>query len=162
MIGYSYLCQQRHRFGAQLDSMFDPDPACPTCGSLARRMPANPRLSGSADAGPSREQMPKSWQAVRGAHPDVVTGWRGVIEKREKLEEKYPELAGDRRPVLAHEGIFRNRPLRAGDDIESSVQTALADSATTEATAQASRPGSTSPNPTGRQNRRATPRRSET
>ncbi|WP_231446522.1 hypothetical protein [Brevibacterium zhoupengii] len=46
------------------------------------------------------------------------------MEKREKLEEKYPELGGDRRPILAHEGIFNGRPLRAGDDIGAAVKDA--------------------------------------
>jgi alcohol dehydrogenase class IV len=30
--------------------------------------------------------------------------------------EKYPELRGDQRPVLAHEGRYHAKPLRAGDD----------------------------------------------
>ena len=34
---------------------------------------------------------------------------------RQKLEEKYPELRGDQRPVLAHEGKYHDKPLRAGD-----------------------------------------------
>ena len=46
------------------------------------------------------------------------------MESREKLEEKYPELGGDRRPILAHEGIFNGRPLRAGDDIGTAVKDA--------------------------------------
>lgn len=125
MIRYTYLCAQRHRFSADLPSMFADDPVCPSCGEQGNRVPANPRLSGHASAGPSREHMPKSWKAIRGGHPDVVSGWRGVMEKREKLEEKYPELAGDRRPVLAHEGIFRDKPLRVGDDITASVGAAV-------------------------------------
>ena len=32
-----------------------------------------------------------------------------------KLEDKYPELRGDQRPVLAHEGQYHDHPLRAGD-----------------------------------------------
>jgi hypothetical protein len=36
-------------------------------------------------------------------------------DARRKLEEKYPELRGDQRPVLAHEGRYHARPLRAGD-----------------------------------------------
>ncbi|MCT1366971.1 hypothetical protein [Kocuria sp. HSID16901] len=82
-------------------------------------------MGNSADAGPSREQMPHSWESIGGGHPDAVAHWRRTIEKREKLEEKYPELAGDRRPVLAHEGIFAKRPLRAGDDIQKATQEAL-------------------------------------
>ena len=29
--------------------------------------------------------------------------------------ERHPELAGDRRPILAHEGPFASQPLRAGE-----------------------------------------------
>lgn len=125
MIVYDLLCPDRHRSTAALSSMFDDNPACPDCGQGTSRVPANPRMSGMASAGPSRDQMPRSWRGVQGGHPDVVAGWRKEITKREKLEERYPELAGDRRPVLAHEGIFRRAPLRAGDDIAQSVQQAM-------------------------------------
>ncbi|WP_354180976.1 hypothetical protein [Arthrobacter sp. UYP6] len=77
-----------------------------------------------ADSGPSRAQMPHSWEGIGRGHPDAVAHWRKKVERREKLEEKYPELAGDRRPILAHEGIFSGRPLRAGDDIGASVAAA--------------------------------------
>lgn len=68
--------------------------------------------------------MPHSWEGIDRGNPDAVAHWRQKIERREKLEEKYPELAGDRRPILAHEGIFSGRPLRAGDDIGASVAAA--------------------------------------
>jgi hypothetical protein len=106
--------------------MSSSDPECPACGAATRRVPSRVQIGGVADAGPSREQMPKSWQAVGGGHPEAVSHWRSQIEKREKLEEKHPELGGDRRPVLAHEGIFRDRPLRAGDDIPSAIRAARA------------------------------------
>jgi putative FmdB family regulatory protein len=124
MILYDFRCPGGHRFEAGLASMHSPDPNCPACGTSARRVPSRVQMGGIADAGPSREQMPKSWQAVGGGHRDAVSHWRSRIEKREKLEEKHPELGGDRRPVLAHEGIFRDRPLRAGDDIPSSIRAA--------------------------------------
>lgn len=68
--------------------------------------------------------MPKSWTGIAGGDPDAVAHWRQKMEKREQLEEKYPELGGDRRPILAHEGIFNGRPLRAGDDIGTAVKQA--------------------------------------
>lgn len=34
---------------------------------------------------------------------------------RQKLQDKYEELRGDQRPVLAHEGRYHTAPLRAGD-----------------------------------------------
>ncbi len=39
---------------------------------------------------------------------------------RQELEEKHPELAGDRRPIVAHEGRFHGAPLRAGDPVPGS------------------------------------------
>lgn len=125
MIVYDLRCESGHRFRAGLESMFDDNPDCPECGGVTQRIPANPRLGGRADPGPSRDQMPKSWKAISGGHPEAVAAWREKIVHRDRLEEKYPELAGDRRPVLAHEGIFRDAPLRAGDDVRTAVRTAV-------------------------------------
>lgn len=116
MIIYGYKCTEAHRFDAAVPTMDADNPDCPACGSETRRLPGAAGLSGTADPGPSREQMPHSWEAVRKGDPETVAHWRRHAQKREKLEEKYPELGGDRRPVLAHEGAFAGRPLRAGDD----------------------------------------------
>jgi hypothetical protein len=121
MIFYDVKCSGGHRFEAVLKSMFDDTPPCPECGAATGRVPAAIGLSGSADPGPSREQMPNTWHGIRRGDPETVRGWHGLISKREKLEEKYPELAGDRRPVLAHEGVFANAPLRAGDPLADKV-----------------------------------------
>ena len=43
----------------------------------------------------------------------MVLHWQHTLEQRQKIEEKYPELAGDNRPVLAHEGPYAAEPLRA-------------------------------------------------
>lgn len=125
MILYDFQCQNRHRFEAGLPSMFADNPPCPVCATPTHRVPPRIQQLGKSDTGPSFEEMPKSWQAISGGHPDAVAHWRKKIEKREKLAERHPELAGDRRPVLAHEGIFAGRPLRAGDDIGKSVESAL-------------------------------------
>lgn len=61
--------------------------------------------------------MPRSWNGLNQADPSTIEGWRKIAARRDKLEEKYPELAGDRRPVLAHEGIFSQKPLREGDPL---------------------------------------------
>lgn len=124
MILYDYRCEQGHGFEAGVTSMTSPDPDCPSCGTRTHRVPSQVRLGGVADTGPSREEMPHSWQGIAGGHPEAVSHWRKKIERRERLEDKHPELAGDRRPVLAHEGIFQGRPLRAGDDIGASVAAA--------------------------------------
>lgn len=70
--------------------------------------------------------MPRSWKAAGQGDAETIRHWHNLATKREKLEESYPELAGDRRPVLAHEGIFSGRPLRAGDDIPTAVAQAVA------------------------------------
>ncbi|GAA4282693.1 hypothetical protein GCM10022261_02240 [Brevibacterium daeguense] len=129
MILYDYKCAAGHRFEAGVASMTSPNPDCPACGAATSRALTSVQVGGTASAGPSREQMPRSWKSIGGGHPDAVRHWRSAIEKREKLEDRYPELGGDRRPVLAHEGIFRDRPLRAGDDIGASVKDALNSSA---------------------------------
>ena len=125
MILYDYRCEGDHRFEAAVASMSSPAPDCPDCGSSARRVLTTVRTSGFASAGHSREDMPKSWKGMGNGNRDAVEYWRRSMEKRERLEERHPELGGDRRPILAHEGIFRDRPLRAGDDIGSSVEAAV-------------------------------------
>lgn len=133
MILYDFRCTEGHRFEAGVASMHSADPECPACGAGTRRVPSRVQMGGVADAGPSREQMPNSWRGVGGGHPEAISHWRSKIEKREKLEEKHPELGGDRRPVLAHEGIFRGQPLRAGDDIPSAIRAARAQNAGSDA-----------------------------
>lgn len=114
MILYDLRCTQGHRFEAGLPSMFSDNPDC-ACGASTTRLPAAVRRLGEASAGRSREEMPTTWRGIAQGHPDVVRGWHREMTRREKLEERHPELAGDRRPVLAHEGAFSGRPLRAGD-----------------------------------------------
>jgi putative FmdB family regulatory protein len=63
----------------------------------ARAQQACPACGQVGDKIPSRVTLRRQWGA------------------REKLEEKYPELRGDQRPVLAHEGKYHDKPLRAGD-----------------------------------------------
>lgn len=121
MIIYDLRCADGHRFEAALASMFDDTPPCRECGAPTGKVPAAVGLSGSASAGPSREQMPNTWHGIRRGDPETVRGWHKAMTKREKLEEKYPELAGDRRPVLAHEGAFANAPLRVGDPLAARV-----------------------------------------
>lgn len=124
MIIYDFKCDEDHRFEAVVDSMTSPNPDCRACGGESRRVPSRVKLGNSASAGTSRDEMPRSWTGISGGHPEAVSHWRKKMESREKLEEKYPELGGDRRPILAHEGIFNGRPLRAGDDIGASVKDA--------------------------------------
>lgn len=129
MILYDFGCTEGHVFEAPLSSMFDANPECVACGHETHRRPSRLNIGGVADTGPSREQMPQSWSATRAGDPETVRHWQRLAEKREKLEDRHPELAGDRRPVLAHEGIFRGKPLRAGDDVGAAVADRLASGA---------------------------------
>lgn len=121
MILYDFSCVDGHRFEAMLPSSQSHPPECPTCGSPSRRCPAFGRMTGRGDPGPSRDEAPKSWRAVGNGDRETVRHWHSQMVKRERLEERYPELAGDRRPILAHEGRFAANPLRAGDPIPSDL-----------------------------------------
>lgn len=149
MILHDFKCEEAHRFEAGIASMHADNPDCPACGSPTTRLLTTVKVGGTASAGASREEMPKSWTGMGSGHPDAVSHWRKKMVHREKLEEKYPELGGDRRPVLAHEGIFRGRPLRAGDDIGASVKSASAAAAgqTTPAAAADGSPGAAAHQP---------------
>ena len=114
---FDYLCGCGRRFEALVSSVDGPAPTCRNCGAEPRRLVSAARLGGKADPGPGREAAPKSWQATGRGDPETLRYWHTQMTKREKLEQKYPELAGDRRPVLAHEGRFAANPLRAGDPL---------------------------------------------
>lgn len=121
MVLYDLRCASGHRQEVNLLSMFAPNPPCSQCGADTSRIPALAGISGRASAGPSREDMPNTWRGIDRGDSDTVRHWHRQLTKREKLEEKYPELAGDRRPVLAHEGRFAASPLRAGDPLVAEV-----------------------------------------
>ncbi|NDL59333.1 FmdB family zinc ribbon protein [Phytoactinopolyspora mesophila] len=112
---YDYTCECGNRFEMLVRSADGPSPDCPGCGGPTRRRPSAVRLGGTASAGRSRDDAPKSWLGTRQGDRETLRHWHRQLSQREKLEEKYPELAGDRRPVLAHEGRFAGAPLRAGD-----------------------------------------------
>ena len=61
--------------------------------------------------------MPQTWRGTYEGNPEYVGQLRRQWEARQKLEDKYEELRGDRRPVLAHEGRYHGAPLRAGDPV---------------------------------------------
>ncbi|HZK05954.1 MAG TPA: hypothetical protein VFC82_08920 [Actinomycetaceae bacterium] len=120
MILYDLACRGGHRFEAALSSMDAPNPDC-ECGEPTRRLISRLNIGGRAAVGPSREDMPTTWRGLDDGDAATVRHWHSAMSKREELEEKHPELAGDRRPVLAHEGVFANAPLRAGDDLVGDV-----------------------------------------
>ena len=92
-------------------------------GALIKRMiekklgkvPTAVGLSGRADPGLAKDSMPQTWRGVHEGDREYVTGMQRRWEQRQKLEERHPELAGDQRPILAHEGRYSAAPLRLGD-----------------------------------------------
>ena len=59
--------------------------------------------------------MPQTWRGVYDGSPEYVDRMCRTWEQRQKLEERHPEIAGDQRPILAHEGRYEKAPLRLGD-----------------------------------------------
>ena len=92
-----------------------PAPVCPACGAETRKLVAGFAVGGRADAGLSQSRMPQTWKGTYDGNPEYVTGLQRQWEQRRRLEERYPELAGDSRPIVAHEGHYSAVPLRAGD-----------------------------------------------
>jgi putative FmdB family regulatory protein len=112
---YEYACDCGYRFErlARIADADGPAPACPACGAGARRVPSAAALGGQARVPPGRESAPRSWEQANHGDRDTIRYWRRNLEQRAKLEEKYPELAGDNRAVLAHEGRYAAAPLTA-------------------------------------------------
>lgn len=95
---------------------FDADaPGCPSCAGDTRKIPAGFSLGGQASAGLAKEQMPQTWRGTWGGDREYVTGLRRQWDRRRSVEARHPELAGDQRPIIAHEGRYHDAPLRAGD-----------------------------------------------
>jgi putative FmdB family regulatory protein len=114
---YEYACECGHRFETLARTADSPAPPCPACGGVPRRRPASGvALLGRAGLPPGRDRAPKSWEQTNGGDRETILHWQHTLEQRQKIEEKYPELAGDTRPVLAHEGPYAAEPLRAGPD----------------------------------------------
>jgi putative FmdB family regulatory protein len=113
---YVYRCGCGERF-ERLVGIDAPAPGCPACGGTPQKIPAGPSLLGQAGAGPAKEQMPQTWRGTYDGNREYVTGLRRQWDRRQRLEAKHPELAGDQRPIIAHEGRFHGAPLRAGDPV---------------------------------------------
>ena len=120
---YDYRCPQGHdfeRMAPMSGPESQPGPVCPACGAAAAKVPSRVSLGGQASPGPGLEQMPQTWRGTYEGNPEYVGQLRRQWEGRQKLEDKYPELKGDQRPILAHEGKYHHHPLRApltrGDD----------------------------------------------
>jgi putative FmdB family regulatory protein len=111
---YVYRCDCGEVF-ERLLPMSAAAPPCPSCGGEVAKVPAGFSMGGRASPGLSREQRPQTWRGVYDGNREYVSQQRRSWERRQKLEARHPELAGDTRPVLAHEGRYSANPLRAGD-----------------------------------------------
>jgi putative FmdB family regulatory protein len=113
---YQLRCGQGHDFEV-IQSLRAPLPACPDCGGEVRKIPGRCALGGRAAASlpPAAAAMPQTWRGTYEGNREYVAQLRRTAEQRQVVEERHPELAGDRRPVLAHEGRYAAAPLRAGD-----------------------------------------------
>lgn len=113
---YVFRCGCGARF-EHLASMTDSHtPPCPVCGDGATsKAPAGFALGGQASPGLSKDEMPQTWRGVYNGNSEYIDSMRRTWDQRRRLEEKYPEVAGDQRPILAHEGKYHDVPLRAGD-----------------------------------------------
>jgi putative FmdB family regulatory protein len=113
---YDYHCPDGHLFERLVPISAGDSQCCPACGQVAAKLPSGVAITGLASPGLSREQMPQTWKGTGGADREYVGRLRRQWERRQKLEDTYPELKGDRRPILAHEGRYQDAPLRSGDD----------------------------------------------
>jgi putative FmdB family regulatory protein len=117
---YDYRCPQGHFFEQMAPIAARERQDCPVCGLASGKLPSRVSLGGQASPGVGMDQMPQTWRGTYEGNPEYVGQLRRQWEARQKLEDKYEELRGDRRPVLAHEGRYHGAPLRAGDPLPGS------------------------------------------
>ena len=117
---YDYRCPQGHFFEQMAPIAARDRQDCPVCGLASGKLPSRVSLGGQASPGAGMDQMPQTWRGTYEGNPEYVGQLRRQWEARQKLEDKYEELRGDRRPVLAHEGRYHGAPLRAGDPLPGS------------------------------------------
>jgi putative FmdB family regulatory protein len=115
---YQLRCECGYGFEV-IQSFRAPLPACPECGGQTAKVPSVFGFAGQAARSlpPPPEAMPQTWRGTYEGNREYVAELRRTAEQRKSLEERHPELAGDRRPILAHEGQFERSPLRAGDPV---------------------------------------------
>jgi putative FmdB family regulatory protein len=116
---YDYRCNRGHRFEAMAPIAAADVAACP-CGADAVKVPSRVSLGGVAHAGRPMELMPQTWRGTYEGDRDYLGHLRQEWTARQKLEDRYEELRGDRRPIVAHEGRYAGAPLRAGDPVPGS------------------------------------------
>jgi putative FmdB family regulatory protein len=113
---YDLRCADGHT-AEVIQSMSAPLPPCPACGAATSKVPARFGIGGRAGVPPPPERMPQTWKGTYAGDRDYVSSLRRTADRRQAFEERNPEMAGDRRPIVAHEGRFEGAPLRKGDRV---------------------------------------------
>ncbi len=111
---YDLRCAQGHAFEV-IQSFSAPLPPCPACGAATAKVPSRIGLRGAARLPPAHDRLPQTWRGTYHGDREYLRELRSSAQARTRLEHKHPELAGDRRPIVAHEGPYEGKPLRAGD-----------------------------------------------
>ena len=111
---YEYRCDCGGRVEV-LAAVGAPAPTCPACRGGTRKLVSRFAVGGRADPGLSQSQMPQTWNGTYGGNSEYIAHLQRQWERRQRLEDRYPELASDRRRIVAHEGPYSVVPLRAGD-----------------------------------------------
>ena len=113
---YDYRCADGHHYESAAPMSAQVAPPCP-CGAPGVKTPSRVALGGLADVGRPMELMPQTWRGTHDGNREYLGRLRKEWDTRQRLEDKHPELQGDRRPILAHEGRYEHKPLRLGDPI---------------------------------------------
>lgn len=113
---YELKCAEGHRTEVT-QSFYDEIPLCPQCDAPMTKVLSYFAIQGKATLPAASGAMPQTWRGTYDGNREYITKLRHEADARQKIEERYPELAGDRRPILAHEGRFASEPLRAGDSV---------------------------------------------
>ena len=111
---YDLRCSNGH-VTEVIQSFSAPLSPCGECGAATAKLPSLVSIAGTAGIPPPPERMPQTWKGTYNGNREYVTQLRRTAEARRTLEERHPEIAGDRRPVIAHEGAYETAPLRKGD-----------------------------------------------
>lgn len=61
--------------------------------------------------------MPQTWRGTYGADREYVKVLRHEADRRVRLEERHPELRGESRRIVAHEGPYAQTPLYEGEPL---------------------------------------------
>lgn len=130
---FDYRCRCGARFEKLMRSWREANPDCPRCGEHSERVPSRVALVGGARPPVGADQAPNSWEGTRRGDREYVAAWRRALDRRSKLEEKYPELATKREAIAAHEGVFEKAPLTYRELAQRATSSGDANSAAAEA-----------------------------